>query len=803
MMIDEAKISMFLNHQNIVSVLDFAEEDGAYYIAMEYVQGTTVERLVDQLKHGKRLLDLPIGLFIGIEICRALRYAHACTNHLGEALNIVHRDVTPANVLLSIQGEVKLTDFGIARAKGRLHQTQAGVVKGKFGYLAPEIARYEQIDARADLFALGVVLYQLLAGQHPVAGASVMEAIFRFEEKQLPRPSSINPAITPEIEAIILRALEPRPEDRWSSAQELQVALQEAAMSDPGCRRGLPHAAKSLTEVLREVVPESFEDPMPAETPRDPTMPPGYAGFSTQIFGETGERSLADAPLPRVPSAALKKKPLPGIPSDASFVELIPARPPIALDATMSDVRGGGFGESTTTDMPKLPDPSARTDSGLIEAPSGDFEAQPTTFDEPTATNHDRFGAETSQDIPRLPDPEVDTASDADQFMEQTRVDHAVGDTEAEPQPLSEQTGFGDKTIADPSFRALVPPTDTLRDEEEEEGGYEPTRIREQSATKEEDELENPAEISDAVPVPVETARGDPFGGKTEKWIQGKLDPAELSWNDEDAARRAVETRNVVRGQPATNPPPRNPAPVIVGKPSAVAVRTSHPPSAVVHQISIGVPAPAPPAAPPPPAPPALTPQVSPFTQNLGAELEVPPLSPEPRSQRGVIIAAIVVFAVAVGTIGGALIYPRIYAPTLQITSAPTGAEVMINGAQVPGTTPVELEVEPGVEQHIEVTLEGYEPVARDVGGIERGQTYAITITLDRVVPELRIAPVAGRVIVNGRDRGVGPRIKLSGLDPEQPVDLRVEANGFETHLSSWPRAAQIPAIVDIEMKRK
>src|SRR5262249_6965285 len=129
MMIDEAKISMFLNHQNIVSVLDFAEEEGTYYIAMEYVQGTTIERLFDQLKAAPRKLDLPIALYIAIELCRALKYAHACTNHLGEALNIVHRDVTPANVLLSIQGEVKLTDFGIARAKGRVHETQAGVVK--------------------------------------------------------------------------------------------------------------------------------------------------------------------------------------------------------------------------------------------------------------------------------------------------------------------------------------------------------------------------------------------------------------------------------------------------------------------------------------------------------------------------------------------------------------------------------------------------------------------------------------------------------------------------------------------------
>ncbi|MEL7372772.1 MAG: serine/threonine-protein kinase, partial [Myxococcota bacterium] len=126
MLVDEANISMFLNHQNVVSVLDLSEEQGSYYIAMEYVQGVTVERLVDTLVAQGEFLELPHALFIAVELCRALKYAHTRVNHTGEPLNIVHRDVTPANILLSVQGEVKLTDFGIARARGRIHQTQAG-----------------------------------------------------------------------------------------------------------------------------------------------------------------------------------------------------------------------------------------------------------------------------------------------------------------------------------------------------------------------------------------------------------------------------------------------------------------------------------------------------------------------------------------------------------------------------------------------------------------------------------------------------------------------------------------------------
>ncbi|HXV37392.1 MAG TPA: serine/threonine-protein kinase, partial [Myxococcota bacterium] len=140
MLVDEANISMFLNHQNVVSVLDLAEDTGTYYIAMEFVQGITVEGLLERLIAKGEKLDIPIGLYIATELCRALKYAHTRVNHAGEPLNIIHRDVTPANILLSVQGEVKLTDFGIARARARLAGTLegAGVLKGKLRYMPPE-----------------------------------------------------------------------------------------------------------------------------------------------------------------------------------------------------------------------------------------------------------------------------------------------------------------------------------------------------------------------------------------------------------------------------------------------------------------------------------------------------------------------------------------------------------------------------------------------------------------------------------------------------------------------------------------
>ena len=265
MLVDEANISMFLNHQNVVSVLDLSEDQGAYYIAMEYVQGITVERMVDALVSSGEKLDLPHTLYIAVELCRALKYAHTRVNHKGEPLNIIHRDVTPANILLSIQGEVKLTDFGIARARGRIHQTQAGVLKGKFGYMAPEMVRYERIDARADLFCAGVVMYLMMSGRHPVAGAAVMEAIQRFEQKRIPPPSHFNSGIPKALDTIVMRALEPQPDQRWGSAAALGDALRDVMLQNPEWRKHAKDGGQRLVKVIRQVAPEQLEAPVPAD----------------------------------------------------------------------------------------------------------------------------------------------------------------------------------------------------------------------------------------------------------------------------------------------------------------------------------------------------------------------------------------------------------------------------------------------------------------------------------------------------------------------------------------------------------
>ena len=298
MLVDEANITMQLHHQNVVSVLDLGEDSGKYYIAMEYVQGITSERLIESIVAKNQKLRIPIALYIATELCRALEYAHTRRSKSGEPLNIIHRDVTPANILLSTQGEVKLTDFGIARAKGRIHQTQSGVLKGKFGYMAPESVRYEELDCRADIFCAGVVTYLLTAGHHPVANASVMEAIQRYEERRIVPPSSENPEISQQLDQVILKALDPQPNNRWRSASEFSNALRHVIYTTPAWRAVHENGAQHLSTTMRQIAPEVFEEIVPSATlariASEPGVPTGKSDPAKPHKPPSWDGSLED-----------------------------------------------------------------------------------------------------------------------------------------------------------------------------------------------------------------------------------------------------------------------------------------------------------------------------------------------------------------------------------------------------------------------------------------------------------------------------------------------------------------------------
>jgi serine/threonine protein kinase len=221
MFIDEAHISMSLSHSNIAQVLDLGVSAGRYFLVLELVDGWDLGRILHRAATAGVRLPRELALHIGAEICRALAYAHSKAMDGQGPLGIVHRDVSPHNVLLSEQGEVKLTDFGIAKAMNKREHTGTGVVKGKVAFMSPEQAMGKPIDARSDLFSLGTMLYLMVTRVRPFEGPSDLETLLRVQKGDFPAPEAVAPDLPPEVAALIGRAMRLDPNERYQSADEM------------------------------------------------------------------------------------------------------------------------------------------------------------------------------------------------------------------------------------------------------------------------------------------------------------------------------------------------------------------------------------------------------------------------------------------------------------------------------------------------------------------------------------------------------------------------------------------------------
>lgn len=220
MFLDEARLSLDLNHANIVSVFDLGKSSSTYFIVMEYVEGTNLKTILQDHSRNGTVFSVHLAVWILNEILKGLDYAHNLRNPEGESLGIVHRDISPPNILVSWNGEVKLTDFGLAKASTQLESTDPGVVKGKFSYLSPEAASGLEVDARADIFAVGILAYEMLTGKRLFLGESDYQTVQMVRAAEVPSMSEQNPDVTPELERIILKALAKDVDERYQQASE-------------------------------------------------------------------------------------------------------------------------------------------------------------------------------------------------------------------------------------------------------------------------------------------------------------------------------------------------------------------------------------------------------------------------------------------------------------------------------------------------------------------------------------------------------------------------------------------------------
>jgi len=255
MFLDEARIASRINHANVCQVFDFGESDGTYFIAMEYLIGEPLSRAMKTIRRNFETLDsarLPvIACKIIADACEGLHAAHNLKGKDGNHLNVVHRDVSPQNLFVTYEGNVKVVDFGIASASDRVHHTSAGQVKGKFSYMAPEQSRGGKIDRRADVWALGVVLWEMLTLRRLFRRETTVETLTAMLNDPIPPPSTYRPGVPPRLDEIVLKALARSPDDRYATAREFGRDLARFAGAT-----GEPADAAELAEWMDSIFPD-------------------------------------------------------------------------------------------------------------------------------------------------------------------------------------------------------------------------------------------------------------------------------------------------------------------------------------------------------------------------------------------------------------------------------------------------------------------------------------------------------------------------------------------------------------------
>ncbi|MFP2912890.1 serine/threonine-protein kinase, partial [Pyxidicoccus sp. 3LFB2] len=276
---DEARLAAKLSHPNIVQIQELGFTEGCYYICMEYLAGEDFSTTLRLAGRRRQYLPFPVVLRVLIDAAQGLHFAHEFCNESGQPLNIVHRDISPSNLYLTYQGQVKVLDFGIAKAESRLANTRTGVVKGKYMYMAPEQAQGKEVDRRADVFALGVSLYEALTHVRPFSRENDLAVLNALLQGDFKRPRELRPDLPEELEAIILKAMAYKPEERYPTAEAFAEDL-EAFLGENLSASGTGHLGAFLRGHFGE---ERFTERTRIPTLATLTATHGTEGMPVQV----------------------------------------------------------------------------------------------------------------------------------------------------------------------------------------------------------------------------------------------------------------------------------------------------------------------------------------------------------------------------------------------------------------------------------------------------------------------------------------------------------------------------------------
>jgi serine/threonine protein kinase len=336
MFVDEAKLAVQLTHPNIAQIFELGKVNDTYFIALEYVPGRDLRTVFERAKKKNEPIPIPLACYSIMKLCEGLDYAHNKKDAAGRNLDLVHRDVSPQNILLSWEGDVKLIDFGIAKAASKSSRTQAGILKGKFGYMSPEQVRGQGVDRRSDVFAAGIVLYELLTGERLFGGGDDFSTLERVRNCDFAPPSKKNPTIPEELEQIMLKSLTKNVEERHRTAMDLHDELQSFMYTS-----GHFFARKDLGSFMHR----AFQDDITKEAAKDEE----YRKFDSRRASDLDVFDGAQAPTAMTTNGRNVPPPPPGAPKVS-----VPPPPPSRGKATMMGGLQAPMGAPAVSPPPPL-----------------------------------------------------------------------------------------------------------------------------------------------------------------------------------------------------------------------------------------------------------------------------------------------------------------------------------------------------------------------------------------------------------------------------------------------------------------
>ncbi|MGZ6142010.1 MAG: protein kinase domain-containing protein [Myxococcales bacterium] len=735
MFVDEAKITSQLSHSNLAQTFDLGKIDDTYYIAMEYVPGKDLRAVFERMKRRGDRMPLPLAAFVVSRVCEGLDYAHRKRDAGGRELHIVHRDVSPQNIILSYEGEVKLIDFGIAKAANKITKTQAGILKGKFGYMSPEQVRGLPLDGRSDIFAAGVVLYELCTGERLFTGSSDFSVLEKVQQAKVTPPSQVEPSIPLKLERIILKALAREPEDRYQHAADVAADLTRFLLDS----QQKPVTREDVAAFMKGTFPE--DERREGDTPiRRP--PPRLTEPSTRPaprLEEPGPPADGRRPVDEAPTPPPERKPPPSRPPRSAPPPL-PASLTADLDAE----------ERTATDAP-APEPEPRAEiivRSKLPPPSSPDLIEP-------------------GDSPTRPMSMNELAAAEREFAQREKM--AAAAAAASPFPTGEHTPTPKGDPAPEAFAAKDDPTRTPVERPQQPPPARPPRSAppplpmtllegvEDTAPSGPPKMAPPPPVEEPAPPPqpaqVSQPRASRNGSKSSRPRPRPPDlPAEPV--------RLEDQKTAVRPAPP-RPPPAHVTRMQVNKPTLVGEdplphdestnSTLTRRARWMRRIQIGI-----------------------VLLALSIALWALLSTPKPRARPGV---------------------PGepVNAGALSVTLQPADAQLLLDGAQVKDSGDPqwsEPRLTAGVEHTLTARRSGYAEQSVPVT-LARGEQKALTIKLQAAASQIIVlsSPPGAQVYVDGERKGVTPSY-LSTLDPGAGHAITVEKKCYRSWQIAVPPGA-------------